>query len=108
MARRGVDRLGVPRGRSIAAAIIRRAEMRAALQDLARNLDRRLARIVAGVLAPAARVLRDAAGLFGVGLMPRGVPIGGPLPDIADHVVEPVPVGRKGPDRRGALVAVGG
>ena len=39
MAGRGVDRLGVARGRAIAAAIVRRAQMRAALQHLARNAD---------------------------------------------------------------------
>ena len=39
MAGRRIDRLGMTRRRPIAAAIVRRAEMRAALQDLARNAD---------------------------------------------------------------------
>src|SRR5262249_53317361 len=34
------------------------------------------------------------------------VPIGGPFPDVADHVVKAVAVRRKRRDRRGALVAV--
>src|SRR4030095_13857029 len=38
--------------------------------------------------------------------MARHVPVGGPLPDVADRVVEPVAVGREGPDRRGALETV--
>src|SRR6185312_15577133 len=45
------------------------------------------------------------------GALPVGVgavAIGAPLPDVAGHVVEAVPVGREGPDRRRALVAVGG
>ena len=71
MAGRRVDRLGMARGRSIAAAIIRRAEMRAALDHLARNPDVGLARVVAVLLAPAARILRNAAGLRRVGLVLR-------------------------------------
>src|SRR5690242_1616378 len=104
MARRGVDGLGVPRGRAIAAAIIRRAEMRAALQHLARDADLGLAGVIAPLRAPATRVVRNAAGLRGIGLMPGGPPIGGPLPDIAHHVVKAVAVWRKLPHRRGALV----
>src|SRR5262245_266229 len=74
--------------------------MRAALEHLARNPDAWLAGVVARGLRAAARVLRDAAGLRGVGRMLRGPPVGGPFPDIADHVVEAVAVGRKGRDRR--------
>ena len=39
VARRRVDRLGMTRGRAVAAAIARRAQMRAALEHLARNFD---------------------------------------------------------------------
>src|SRR5215831_18836945 len=38
--------------------------------------------------------------------MTRPVPIAGPLPDIADHVVEPVAVWLETADRRGPAVAV--
>src|ERR1700712_2048602 len=47
MAGRCVDGLGVPRGGPVAATIVRRAKMRAALDDLARDSDIRLAWIVA-------------------------------------------------------------
>src|SRR6516162_7848330 len=106
MAGRGIDRLGMARGGAVTAAIIWRAEMRAAFQDLARNLDLRLAGIVARVLAAAARVLRDAAGLRRIGLVPGRPPVGGPFPDIADHVADAVAVRRKRGHRRGALIAV--
>src|SRR5205823_10322640 len=35
------------------------------------------------------------------------IPVGRPFPDIPDHVVDAVPVRRKGRDRRGAIEAVG-
>src|SRR5262245_3230993 len=69
MAGRGVDRLGVAGSRPVAAAVVGRAQEGAALEHLARNPDVGLARIVARVLRPAARVPRDAAGLGGVGLV---------------------------------------
>ena len=39
MTGRGIDRLGVPRRRPVTAAIVRRAQMRAALDHLARDFD---------------------------------------------------------------------
>src|SRR5215469_769713 len=106
MAHRGVDRLCVAGCRAIPPAVIRRAEMRAALQYLARDRDFRLSGIKARLAYAAARVLRDAAGFERVGLVPRGVPVVGPFPDIADHVDEAVAVRREGADRRGTLVPV--
>jgi hypothetical protein len=67
MAGRGIDRLGVPRGRAVSAAIVRRAEVRAALEDRERNLDVGEARVVACVLTAAAGIFGDAAGFCGVG-----------------------------------------
>src|SRR5262245_52437968 len=96
---RGIDRLRMSRSGAIATAVIRRAQMRAAFDDLARDLDVGLARIVAALLAPAARILWDAAGLRRVGLVLRGIPVRRPFPDIADHVVKAVSVRRKCPDR---------
>src|SRR5215218_5990947 len=90
MAGRGVERLGVSRRRAITAAVIGRAEMRAALDDLARDLDVGLARVVTALLGPAARVLGNAARLWRFGFMLCGVPVRGPFPDIADHVVQAV------------------
>src|SRR6266849_5955644 len=95
------------RGRTIAAAVIGRAKMRAALKHLARNPDVPLTRVVAGSLVPAARILWNAARLRRVGLMLLRIPIGRPFPDIADHVVQAVAVGRKCGDGRGAFEAVG-
>src|SRR5215831_11317864 len=56
-----VDRLGVARRRAVAPAIVRRAQVRAALDDLARNPDVRQAGIAACILAAAARIFRNAA-----------------------------------------------
>src|SRR5215469_2626773 len=71
MAGRGVDRVCVPRRRAVAPAVIRRAQMRAALQHLARNRNVGLARVVACFPVAALRVLRDAAGLVRIGPMSR-------------------------------------
>ena len=107
MAGRGVDRLGMARRGAIAPAIVGRAEMRAALQHLARDAHGGLARVVARFQRAAARILRHAAGLGRVGGVPGRIPVGRPFPDIADHVVHAVAVGREGAHRRGAGEAVG-
>src|SRR5207244_12477990 len=85
-----IDRLGVPRGGTVTAAVIRRAQVRAALDDLAGNLDVRLAGIVTRCFRAAAWVFRDAAGFGRIGLVLLCVPVGGPLPDVADHVVNAI------------------
>src|ERR1700741_2666081 len=87
--------LRVPRRGAVAPAVIGRAQMRAALDDLAGDSCARLARIVAVLLAGAARILGNAARLGGVDLMLCRKPIRGPLPYIADHVVDPVTVSRE-------------
>src|SRR6266851_4519927 len=107
MACRGVDRLGMTRGRTIAAAVVGSAEMRAALKHLAWNPDLRPTRVVARGLGPAARILRNATRLRRIGFMLLRIPVGRPFPDIPDHVVDAVAVRREGRDRRGALEAVG-
>ena len=106
MARRGIDRLRMAGGRAIAAAIIGRAQVRAAFDDLAGNFDLRLAGVEACGLGPAARIVRNAARLRRVGFVLLRPPIGGPFPDVADHVVDAVAVGRECHHRRGALEAV--
>src|SRR4051794_18249821 len=103
---RCVDLLGMARRRPIASAVVRRAQVRAALNDLARDPDVRRGRVVAAVLAPPVRVLRDAAGLRRVALVLLRVPVGRPFPDIADHVVDAMAVRWEGGDRRGPLEAV--
>src|SRR6516162_4115244 len=103
----GVDGLGVARRRTIAATVVRGAQMRAALQYLAWNADVRLAAVVTTVLRRAARILGGAAGSGRGDLMTRGVPVSGPLPDVADHVVESVAVRWIRHDGRCARVTVG-
>src|SRR5215510_11051761 len=106
MAGGGIDRLGMARGRAVAAAIVGRAQVRATLEHLARNPDLRLAGVVARGLWSAARVLRNAARLRHVGHVLRRPPVGGPFPHVADHVADAVAVRWKRGYRRGALVAV--
>src|SRR5215831_15379657 len=80
--------------------------MRAALQHLAGNPDFGLAGVVARVLTTAARVRRDAAGLLSICLVPGRVPVAGPFPHVADHVVDAVAVRRECGHWRGAIVPV--
>src|SRR4051812_21841375 len=90
MTGRGVDRLGVARGGAIAAAIVRRTEMRAAFQDFARDADVWLTWIKARILMSAARIAWNATRLCRIRMVLRRPPVRGPLPDIADHVVQTV------------------
>src|SRR3954453_21246727 len=106
MAGRRIHRLGVARGWAITAAIIRRAEVRAAFDYLARNFYVGLARVIARVFATAARILRHAARLRRIGFVLLRIPVGGPLPDVADHVVHTVAIGRERRDGGGALISV--
>src|SRR5580700_403261 len=69
-------------------------------------MDFGLAGVVACILRAPAWVAWYAARLDGVAFVTRRIPVRGPLPDIADHVVEPVAIGRKGADRRGTLIPV--
>src|SRR4051812_48515359 len=94
------------RSRAVAAAVVRRAQVRAAFENLARNFYLRLAEVVACSLWSAARIFRHAARLRRIGLVPGRPPVRGPFPDVADHVVKPVTVGRKSRYGRGPLVAV--
>src|SRR5258705_8322152 len=107
VARGRIDRLRMACGRPVATAIIRRAQMRAAFQNFPGNSDLRLAGIEAPLLAAAARILGNTARLRRVRFMLLRVPVGRPLPDISDHVVNAVAVRRKGRDRRGAIKTVG-
>src|SRR5712671_3250894 len=58
MARRGVHRLRMTRGRAVTAAVIWRTQVRTALEYLARNLNFGLAGVVARNLAAAPRIHR--------------------------------------------------
>jgi hypothetical protein len=87
-------------------AVVGCAEVRAAFKHLAWNLDIRLTRVVARGLGSAARIFWNAARLRCIGLVLQRIPIGRPFPDIADHVMEAVAVGRECGDGRCALEAV--
>src|ERR1700738_4590011 len=105
MACRGVDRLRMTRSRTIAAAIVGSAEMRAALKHLAWNPDLRLTRVVARGLRPTARIFRNATRLRRIGFVLLRIPISRPFPDIPNHVVQAVAVGRGSGDGGCALAA---
>jgi hypothetical protein len=107
VAGRGVDRLACRAAGPVAPAIVRRAQVRAALEHLARDADLRLA----GSKLPSPRRRRadscgHAAGLRRAPFVLAARTSPGPFPDIADHVVQAVAVGGKGGHGRGALVAV--
>src|SRR5205814_9786357 len=104
VARRRVDRLRHPRGGTIAPAIVRRAQVRAALHHLARDPDVRRAGIEALLARTAARIVDRATGLLDLSVVL--IPVGRPLPNIAGHLVEAVAVRREGADWRRPLIAV--
>ena len=84
MARRCIHGFGMSCGRPVAAAVIGRAKMRTALDDLARNSDVGQLRVVACGLWPTARIGGNAACLGGVGRVLRRPPIRGPFPRIGE------------------------
>src|SRR5262249_5174032 len=71
---------------------------------LARDLALGLARIVAVLSARATRIDRHTARMLL--LVSCYIEVRGPLPNIADHVVEAIAVWGIGADRRGPLIAV--
>ncbi len=104
---RGVDRLRMTSSRTIAPTVIRSAKMGSSLEDLARDADRRLPHVEASGLRPSSRVRRNAACLGNLIDVTRAVPIQGPLPDIADHVVDAVAIWRKCVHRGRSIESVG-
>ena len=75
MAGGGVDRFALPRRGSVAEAVVRRTQVRAALDDPARH---ELAGGTAGCVGRHARVARHAAGLRRLRGMSRGAEVAGP------------------------------
>src|SRR5436190_973742 len=106
MARRRIMRLRVTRRRAVPAAIVRRAQVRAAFNYFSRYPDLGLAWIKACSLRPAAGVFGYAARFRRIGLVLLRIPVGRPFPDVADHVEKAVAVGRERRYRRSALEAV--
>src|SRR5262249_49258551 len=102
-----VDRMSIPSGRAIAPAIVRRTEMRPALQHFARNFDFRLPGIVTVLFAASMGIMRSATGVRS-GAMRMHIPICSPLPYVADHVQKSISIGRENAHRRGALKTIAG
>src|SRR5215213_2047724 len=90
----GVDRVGHTRGGTVALAIVLGTGPRSALEHLAR--DTRPVRVGIDTRLPAATARIDRGATAGAALfVPRGGPVGRPLPGIADHVGEPIAVRRE-------------
>ncbi len=107
MTHTGVDHLGAAGSRAIAPAVVVGAEERTALDHLARHTELRLVPVEARRDVGAPRVGGHTARRVGVVGMPGGVPVGGPLPDVAGHVEQPEVVGRERTDGSGAGEPVG-
>src|SRR5262245_39183009 len=89
--------LRLQRGRTMACAVMRSAQNRAALDDAAWRLGAGQRQIPQFWSARIDRCLPRVT---------RPIPVARPLPDIADHVVEAVTVRLEAADRRGPGVAV--
>src|ERR1700712_3222868 len=90
-----VNRFCMARGGSIAATIVRSAEVGAALDYFARNFNIGPTGIVTCGFGATPRIFGDATCFSCIGLMLLGVPVDRPFPDIADHVVNAVSIGRE-------------
>ena len=97
MRRAEVRFLPLPRRRSIASAVIGGTQMRTALDDAARRLP---------VGDTGGHKFRT-GGIDGIHTRMTGpIPVARPLPDIANHIVEPVAVRLEASDRRGSGMPV--
>src|SRR5688572_14561227 len=89
-----VHRLWKTRGWPVPSTVVGRTQVRSALQDLARNLER-LARVVAVLRPGAAWIPRNTTGFDGLTGVLGPIPVRRPFPDVPDHVVQPITVGGK-------------
>src|SRR5262245_29113676 len=80
--------------------------MRPALEDFTWNLYLRLTQIVAFAFFCAARIARNTTGLLLFFRVLRFIPICGPLPDVADHVIDSMAVRRICTNGRCSFVSV--
>ena len=78
--------MGVPGCRPIATAVVRGTQVRAAFEHSTRDPGRRLRRVVACIFRPTSRIVGHAAGFLPFRGMARVIPVGGPLPHVADHI----------------------
>src|SRR5450432_1146734 len=104
MACRSVDWLRHTCGRSIPMAIIGRAKEGATLCHLAWNPNLGICGIVTLLLGASAWIVDSAARLINLRVLL--VPVRGPLPNIARHVIEPEAIGRIGTAWRSPLVTI--
>src|SRR5215510_13732600 len=102
---RSIDRLGHPGCWPVAPAVVRRAQEGPALHHLARDLYLWHARVIAVLPLPALRIDAAAAGMRELAVLL--VPVCRPLPDVARHVKQPVPIRPERPHWRRALVPIG-
>src|SRR4029453_4837810 len=104
---RRLDRLRLARRWPVPQAVARGAEVRAALHDPPRDVLAGPTRLVAPVGGRDAGIRdRSAAGVTGPLVVPGGIEVGRPLPDVAGHVVEAIAVRRERRDRRRPLEAI--
>src|SRR4029078_4158196 len=102
-----IDWLRDAGGGAVADAVVLRAKMRTALQHLTRDLDLGVPRIEALRHGAATRIARNAAGLRRIaGLMTWPIPVVRPLPHVADHIINPIPIGRVDADGRRSLPTI--
>ena len=78
---------------AIAPAVVGCAKVGAALHHLARDRNIRHARVAAPVALTAARIVDRAAGMLDLAVIP--IPVGGPFPDVAGHIMETIAIRRK-------------
>jgi hypothetical protein len=88
-----VVRLRIASRRTVEPAVVRRAQVRAALNHLARDAWPGLSGIVALHLGGAVRIARCAAWPAEIARVTGGIPVFGPLPDIAGHIEQIITVG---------------
>src|SRR5206468_1329186 len=102
-----IDHLRVARRRAISMAVVRCAQERSALEDLARDPNARLARVITVLDRRPAGIVGHAAGLLSIRLLvPVAVPIARPFPHVAGHFMQAVAIRRKGLHGSGPLEAV--
>src|SRR5688572_17792340 len=89
MARRGVDALRHACRRTVAAAVVRGAQVRSTLHHSTRD-PRRVSGVGTWFSVAASRVVQRAARAGDLAV--RLIPVAGPLPDVPDHVQQSVPV----------------
>jgi hypothetical protein len=103
----GVDRLALAGRGTVAQAVARSAQMRAALDHLARDSRRQVAaRLGDDRVAEDGRAARRCSLTRASAGVPRPEEVAGPLPHVAGHVEQAVAVGRECSGRRGALEAI--